>query len=198
MTRGWRGAAWGIFTLAVTLLVVSQFTGIFYSVDAGGIYHRGPLFWLSQVIAIASLLLDMALILRYRKRLSRAERISFCVYVCVPILAIIAQMFFCGICFLLLSSTLAAVFMLGAIILDQTERYYRTERELTQMRSALVLSQVQPHFLYHSLTAIAQLCEQAPAEAKKTAFAPCRRVYRDHGRAAIGRGYLLCRHFHFV
>lgn len=171
MTRGWRGAAWGIFTLAVTLLVVSQFTGIFYSVDAGGIYHRGPLFWLSQVIAIASLLLDMALILRYRKRLSRAERISFCVYVCVPILAIIAQMFFCGICFLLLSSTLAAVFMLGAIILDQTERYYRTERELTQMRSALVLSQVQPHFLYNSLTAIAQLCEQAPAEAKKAAFA---------------------------
>lgn len=39
------------------------------------------------------------------------------------------------------------------------------------MRSALVLSQVQPHFLYHSLTAIAQLCEQAPAEAKKAAFA---------------------------
>lgn len=126
MTRGWRGAAWGIFALAVTLLVVSRFTGIFYSADAGGIYHRGPLFWLPQVIAIASLLLDMALILRYRKRLSRAERISFCVYVCVPILAIIAQMFFCGICFLLLSSTLAAVFMLGAIILDQTERYYRT------------------------------------------------------------------------
>lgn len=182
----------------MTLLVVSRFTGIFYSADAGGIYHRGPLFWLPQVIAIASLLLDMALILRYRKRLSRAERISFCVYVCVPILAIIAQMFFCGICFLLLSSTLAAVFMLGAIILDQTERYYRTERELTQMRSALVRSQVQPHFLYHSLTAIAQLCEQVPAEAKKAAFAPCRRVYRDHGRAAIGRGYLLCRHFHFV
>ena len=39
------------------------------------------------------------------------------------------------------------------------------------MRSALVRSQVQPHFLYHSLTAIAQLCEQAPAEAKKAAFA---------------------------
>ncbi len=113
----------------------------------------------------------MALITRYRKRLSRAERISFCVYVCVPILAIIAQLFFYGIYFLLLASTLAAVFMLGAIILDQTEQYYRTEQELTQMRSALVLSQVQPHFLYNSLTAIAQLCEQAPAEAKKATFA---------------------------
>ncbi len=44
VTRGWRGAAWGIFALAVTLLVISQFTGIFYSVGADGIYHRGPLF----------------------------------------------------------------------------------------------------------------------------------------------------------
>ena len=41
------------------------------------------------------------------------------------------------------------------------------ERELTQMRSALVLSQVQPHFLYNSLTAIAQLCEQV-AESQTT------------------------------
>ena len=73
--------------------------------------------------------------------------------------------------FLLLASTLAAVFMLGAIILDQTEQYYRTEQELAQMRSALVLSQVQPHFLYNSLTAIAALCEQAPAEAKEATLA---------------------------
>ncbi len=167
----WRGAAWGLFALAVALLVISQFTGIFYSVDAGGIYHRGPLFWLSQVIAIASLLLDMLLIARYPDRLSRAEKISFCVYVCVPILAILAQLFFYGVYFLLLASTLAAVFMLGAIILDQTERYYRTEQELAQMRSALVLSQVQPHFLYNSLTAIAALCDQAPKEAKEATLA---------------------------
>ena len=39
------------------------------------------------------------------------------------------------------------------------------------MRSALVLSQVRPHFLYNSLTAIADLCEQAPAEAKEATLA---------------------------
>ncbi len=161
-TRVWKRTAQSLFGLAVALLVFSQFTGIFYAVDAGGIYHRGPLFWLSQVIAIASLLLDVLLIMRYRKQLSRAEKISFCVYVCVPILAIIAQLFFYGVYFLLLASTLAAVFMLGAIILDQTERYYQTEKELAQMRSAIVLSQVKPHFLYNALTAIAQLCEQEP------------------------------------
>lgn len=171
LTQLWRKAAWTLFAVAAGLLVISQFTGIFYSVDAGGIYHRGPLFWLSQVIAIASLVLDVLLIVRYRQKLSRAEKISFCVYVCVPIVALIAQLFCYGVYFLLLSSTLAAVFMLGAIILDQTEQYYRTEQELAQMRSSIVLSQVQPHFLYNSLTAIAALCEHAPAEAKEATLA---------------------------
>lgn len=171
LTQLWRRTAWTLFAVAAGLLVLSQFTGIFYMVDAGGIYHRGPLFWLSQVIAIASLLLDVLLIVRYRQKLSRAEKISFCVYVCVPIIALIAQLFCYGVYFLLLSSTLAAVFMLGAIILDQTEQYYRTEQELAQMRSAIVLSQVQPHFLYNSLTAIAALCEQAPEEAKEATLA---------------------------
>ena len=170
-TKIWRISAWSLFAVAVTLLVISQFTGIFYTVGADGIYHRGPLFWLSQVIAIASLVLDIVLIIRYRTVLSRTERISFCVYVCVPIVAIFLQLFFYGVYFLLLASTLAAVFMLGAIILDQTERYYRTEQELSQMRAAVVLSQVQPHFLYNSLTAIAALCEQAPAEAKAATIA---------------------------
>ena len=167
----WIDAAWGLFVLAVVLLEISQFTGIFYHVGPDGIYHRGPLFWLSQVIAIGSLLLDVALILCYRDRLSRAERLSFCVYVAVPIGAIILQLFFYGVYFLLLASTLAAVFMLGAILLDQTEQHYRTEQELAQMRSALVLSQVKPHFLYNSLTAIAALCDQSPAEAKQATIA---------------------------
>ncbi len=171
ITKMWRVAALGIFALAVILLVISQFTGIFYSVDANGIYHRGSLFWLSQVIAIGTLLLDMVLVIRYRNRLDRTERLSFCVYTCVPIVAIIAQLFFYGIYFLLLSSTLAAVFMLGAIILDQTDQHYRIEQELIQMRSTIMLSQIKPHFLYNSLTAIAQLCGQAPDEAKEATLA---------------------------
>ena len=167
----WTRMALYFFGLAALLLILSQFTGIFYYLDANGIYHRGPLFWLSQVLAIASLLLDLVLIVHYRGRLSRIERISFCVYVSVPIAALILQLFFYGIYFLLLASTLAAIFMLGAIVLDQTERYYQTEQELSRMRSALVLSQVRPHFLYNSLTAIAQLCEQCPAEAKRATIA---------------------------
>lgn len=43
--------------------------------------------------------------------------------------------------------------------------------ELEDNRIAIMLSQIQPHFLYNSLTSIAQLCEKDPKKAKKTTIA---------------------------
>jgi hypothetical protein len=39
--------------------------------------------------------------------------------------------------------------------------------DLTESKVSIMLSQIKPHFLYNALTAIAQLCEENPAKAKK-------------------------------
>jgi len=41
------------------------------------------------------------------------------------------------------------------------------ELELTENKVAIMLSQIQPHFLYNVLSAIAQLCDEDPVKAKK-------------------------------
>lgn len=46
-------------------------------------------------------------------------------------------------------------------------QYQKMQHELLQMRVAIMVSQIQPHFLYNSLTSIAQLCEKDPPKAKK-------------------------------
>lgn len=46
-------------------------------------------------------------------------------------------------------------------------RYQQMQHELLQMRISIMVSQIQPHFLYNSLTSIAQLCEKNPSQAKK-------------------------------
>lgn len=46
-------------------------------------------------------------------------------------------------------------------------RYQEMQNELLQMRVSIMVSQIQPHFLYNSLTSIAQLCEKDPPKAKK-------------------------------
>jgi len=41
------------------------------------------------------------------------------------------------------------------------------ELELTENKIAIMLSQIQPHFLYNALSAIAQLCDEDPVKAKQ-------------------------------
>ena len=41
------------------------------------------------------------------------------------------------------------------------------ESKLAESKISIMLSQIQPHFLYNALTAIAQLCDENPAKAKK-------------------------------
>ena len=41
------------------------------------------------------------------------------------------------------------------------------EHELSMNQMQMMIAQIQPHFLYNSLTALAQLCSKDPKEAKK-------------------------------
>ncbi len=51
--------------------------------------------------------------------------------------------------------------------LEPLERAKKLEEELAQNRIAIMLSQIQPHFLYNSLVVIKQLCDIDPKEAKE-------------------------------
>ncbi|MCL2820553.1 MAG: histidine kinase [Oscillospiraceae bacterium] len=44
------------------------------------------------------------------------------------------------------------------------------ERELVESRISVMMSQIKPHFLYNALTAIVQLCDENPAQAKIAAM----------------------------
>jgi len=46
----------------------------------------------------------------------------------------------------------------------------RKEMELTNNRVALMVSQIQPHFLYNTLSSIARLCTENPEQARKVAM----------------------------
>ena len=60
-----------------------------------------------------------------------------------------------------------AVNSMAADIKTHMEDKLRTERKLAESRISIMLSQIQPHFLYNALAVIARLCDKDPAEAKK-------------------------------
>ena len=155
------------YSLQILLLVISQFTHMYYYVDAANIYHRGHFFWLSQVVAVGTIVLNAVLIVIYRKRLTRRELMAFCCYTILPALAMVMQIFLYGLYLNLFSAMISAAFMFVFILEDHVDRYCEKERENTELKVSIMLSQIQPHFLYNTLDSIYILCEKDPDKAQK-------------------------------
>ena len=134
-------ALWIVY---VGLLIYTQFSTAIYSIDDSNVYRRGR-----------------------RDRLTPKQRLAFSLYITIPMISMLIQMFFYGIYTILLGSSAAAVFMFNYIWLDQSERYYQQVQENKQLRVDIMLSQIQPHFLYNTLGAIQSLCKTDPAAAEK-------------------------------
>jgi len=60
-----------------------------------------------------------------------------------------------------------AVNSMAADIKTYMEEKLQTERKLNESRISILLSQIQPHFLYNALAVISRLCDKDPANAKK-------------------------------
>ena len=65
-----------------------------------------------------------------------------------------------------LATTIAALVMYVFLVSDQTERFYRNEQENAKLKVDIMISQIQPHFIYNSLGAIQMMCRSNPETAE--------------------------------
>lgn len=163
--------------LALALWVLSLFNGMYYYWDAQGVCRLGEWYFLSQVFGIFFLTLNIALVLVYRRALSRRDCGVLLLYSVVPLVSY-AFVPLWDVVPLYMASTISLLFYYTAIHVEHGQRAARQqirlvqqELELQSSRAAMMLSQIQPHFLYNTLTAIAQLCEKSPQKAKETTLA---------------------------
>ncbi len=152
---------------AVILVGVSQFNQMFYYFDTNNIYHRGEWFWLSQVWGICGMLLNGVIIIIYRRHLSRREMISFLLYEILPIIAMVLQISIYGLALLYITTTLGVLIIYISIQAEQAKQMKEKDLELSEYRVSIMLSQIQPHFLYNSLVVIKQLCDIDPNMAQE-------------------------------
>ena len=151
--------------IQIFFAVISPFNGaIYYITDSG--YQRGELFMISQYVPLLSYLLFTFLMIRYRKRLTRRELIFFLLYIFIPLGAGATQMFLRGIAVVNVGVTLALLFILVNIQSEHDLLIKQQEKELRELHIDIMLSQIQPHFLYNTLTTIRQLCDIDPKLAK--------------------------------
>lgn len=143
----------------VALAAVGAFTGWFARFDANNFYQRQPGFWLSVLLPVAALSACMGITLLHARVLRARQWASLVLYILMLGLSYILEAAFAG---LWVSHLGSALVLLLLYINIQVETAHEQRARLSESRITLMLSQIQPHFLYNTLTAIDALCLDNP------------------------------------
>ena len=85
------------FLAGAALIVLSQFTDLYYTIDAQNYYHRAPGNFLSYLGPLLIVLMQESVILQYRKRLNRHLVLALALSIAMPTAASIVQLFHYGL-----------------------------------------------------------------------------------------------------
>lgn len=83
--------------LGLLLLVITQFTGWYYYYDAENLYHRGPLFVVSQICMVVIIAIICHTVYRKRHFLPKNEALVLAAYGILPMVGAVLQMLFFGL-----------------------------------------------------------------------------------------------------
>jgi len=109
--------ALNLFNLFFTVL--SEFFGIYYSIDQNNIYHRGPGFFIPVLFTFILLLMTFAFIIANKKKFERKYYYSLLFFAFPPVLSIILQVTFYGIS-LILNSVVISLLIIFLNIQNQS------------------------------------------------------------------------------
>jgi len=81
----------------MALVVISQFTGLYYTFDASNRYQRSPGFILCYVIPFSILVIQLSVIIQHYRRLNKNTGLSLLLFTGLSIVASVLQVFMYGI-----------------------------------------------------------------------------------------------------
>ena len=153
------------FTIFCILDIINVFTGIFFTAE-NGVYLRSNTMIISQgyqfimftaifVTAVAS------------KKLSPREKIAFALYCVLPFIAIILQNAFKGYAIAYASIIVAIEVLFVFIGVEKNFQISMQKEKIKDAQINIMLSQIQPHFVYNSLSAISTLITIDPEKAQE-------------------------------
>lgn len=131
-----------ICCVGLALVIVSQFTGLYYTFDASNVYHRTAWYPISMIVPMVAMALDGSLLLQYRVRISRGMFLATGSYLVLPLLAISIQIVHYGLALVDLAIGVAMVLMFLVSIKEQNEEMLRLETSRAHLAEKLDIATV--------------------------------------------------------
>ena len=151
----------------LVIVVVSQFTDVFFYVTADNEFVRGPLWAVAMAPMAAMLILNIIGAVRRRKKLSKKYFSGLMIYMVPMAVTVTLHMFIEIEVFVVSGMALFALIMYGLILSDNIDQYTRQQREIAHQRASVMVLQMRPHFIYNTMTTIYYLCKQDADKAQQ-------------------------------
>ena len=117
-------AGYVIAAAEVAFVVISQFTHWYYYIDGDNCYHRAPLYIMSILLSAAGLLIDLTLLLQYKKRVSRKLLFSMLSCIVLPAVAAAVQAFRYGMSLIDFSVGISMIIMFIVTMTELNQEMY--------------------------------------------------------------------------
>lgn len=118
-------AGYVIAAAGVAFVVISQFTHWYYYIDGDNCYHRAPLYIMSILLPAAGLLIDLTLLLQYKKRVSRKLLFSMLSCIVLPAVAAAVQVFRYGMSLIDFSVGISMIIMFIVTMTELNQEMYQ-------------------------------------------------------------------------
>ncbi len=157
----------------LVMLAVNPFTGVLFVVDASG-----NLISTGEILEIIFMSLFYLTYLLYilPQHCSLRQKLSLASFALLPILVIVMTIvwYAAGIKYSILSITYIFLLMAAYVVffcdyIKSKELLLRQKNVLAEMKSEMLLSQLNPHFVANTLNSIVALCRFDPPEAERAA-----------------------------
>lgn len=151
---------WGIGSSI--LYGIALFIPSIYHIEDGVAVYSMTSYVCMHVMADFTCICAAILIIRHRRVISKHEvALSLCFLVLVSVFIVVDEL--CGICVSYVLSSLFVFVLYVGIDLHKGLLIERQEKEVVELQTKIMLSQMRPHFMYNVLTTISGMCEMQNA-----------------------------------
>lgn len=148
------------------LLLLNLKFGFYYTINSENEYVSGDFYLVAYILAGIPVIFDIFLFIKYRSNIYKNAWLGTLIHISLPFMGVFIQIrtgLPVSFCF----AAIGVYVLFFNIKSEQAFLLERQQKELAESRISIMLSQIQPHFMYNSLTTIAALCDKNPQEAKK-------------------------------
>lgn len=154
-----------LFSIFVILDIVNIFTGIFFT-SISGEYTRSKTMLISQGYQLI-LFIIVFVITVFNKKLKLREKLAFGSYCILPLIAIMLQNTFKGYAIAYLSIIISIEMLFLFLNLQRNIQLSEEQEKNKEAQIKIMMSQIQPHFIYNSLSSISTLIPLDQYKAQK-------------------------------